>query len=204
MFQLIKGAHIADISGLEEGYQLCDNGKLTANVSAEKIIKVFESFISKMDEDEALFLYIEAPCSEDEEKELNSNDISKLHRNVYYLDGINRESALDLLHSGVGELLINDGLALFGIGSLITNIEIGKCKYNMLIGFLQEADEKCFTDIFKENDIPRLATIKTAWDLISEKNPGECSSYEFGGKDIYVLIEQLQELGLYKAETREE
>lgn len=74
----------------------------------------------------------------------------------------------------------------------------------MLIGFLQEADEKCFTDIFKENDIPRLATIKTAWDLISEKNPGECSSYEFGGKDIYVLIEQLQELGLYKAETREE
>ena len=58
MFQLVKGAFIPDISGLREEYEV-DGDTVHANVSAEKISKVFESFLNEMREDEPLFLFIE-------------------------------------------------------------------------------------------------------------------------------------------------
>ena len=209
MFQLIKGASISDITGLKEEYQITEN-QLRANVSAEKILIVFDSFLSKMREDEPLFLFIETPCSEDDEIMLNDlcsgndNAIEKYHKDVYYLDGFYREHMLTLLHSGAGELLINDGLTNFGIGSFDSNIELGKYKYNVFIGYLHGQDAGVLTDIFDELGIPRVSEIVTAWELISEDNPGECRKYECYNKDIFVLVNQMKDLGLYKAETRED
>ncbi len=39
---------------------------------------------------------------------------------------------------------------------------------------------------------------------ISKNNPGESFRYEFNGKDVYDLVEEMKELGLYKAETQSE
>lgn len=209
MFQLIKGASIPDISGLREEYQI-DNNILYANVSAENIPIVFESFLSKMQEDEPLFLFIDVPCNVDDELRLNPQQpgqehaIKKYHRDVFYLDGLNRESMLMLLHSGVGELLINDGLAFFGFGSLDSHVELGKYKYNVLTGYLHGEDSSFLTDIFEAISIPRVNEIVSAWQLFSDENPGESRKYEFDGKDVYVLLDQMKELGLYKSETREE
>ena len=209
MFQLIKGASIPDISGLKEEYQI-DANKLHANVSAENIPIVFESFLSKMNENEPLFLFIEVPCSEEDELRMNppqsgqERTIKKYHRDVYYLDGYNREGMLMFLHSGVGELLINDGLVFFGFGSMDSHIELGKYKYNVLMGYLHGQETNFLTDIFDELHIPCEKNIVTAWQLLSDENPGTSQKYVFDGKDIYVLVDQMKELGLYKAETREE
>lgn len=209
MFQLIKGASVSDITGLREEYQLDDN-KLNANVSAENIPRVFESFLNKMREDEPLFLFMEVPCKEDDEIRLNSlqaedeQPIKKFHRDVYYLDGYSRKDMLIFLKSGVGELLINDGLVFFGFGSLDSTIELGKYKYNVMTGYLHGHEAGFLTDIFDELDIPRVTKIVSAWQLFSDENPGTSRKYEFEGKDIYVLVDQMKELGLYKAETREE
>lgn len=209
MFQLIKGSRIPDISGLKEEYQIVD-GELIANVSAENIEKVFGSFLGKMREDEPLFLFIEVPCREEEELKMNPEQtgtkltVKAFHKNIYYLDGYCREDMVDLLNSGVGELLINDGLVSFGFGSLESHIELGKYRYNVLRGYLQGQDQVFFTEIFDELDIPCGSEIVTAWQLISEDSPGECCSYEFEGKDVYTLIDQLKEIGLYLWEIREE
>ena len=209
MFQLIKGAHIPDISGLKEEYRI-DGDTLQANVSAENINKVFESFLGSMREDEPLFMFVEAPCSDDDERKFNNiepgqeNVISAFHRDVYYLDGYDRECMLTLLQSAVGELLINDGLVYFGFGSLDSHIELGKYKYNVLTGYLNGHDPERLAVIFDNLGIHRVSDIVTAWQLISKDNPGESKIYEFDGKDIFTLVEQMQELGLYKAETRDE
>lgn len=207
MFQLVKGAFIPDISGLREEYEV-DGDTVHANVSAEKISKVFESFLNEMREDEPLFLFIEVPCCEEDELKLNSVQserekvIEKYHRDVYYLDGYDREGMLSFLNSGAGELLINDGFVCFGFGSLESNIELGKYEYNKLTGF--QWGQSDMTHILDNLNIPRVDEIVTAFQLVSVDNPGRRCKYEFNGKDIYVLIEQLKDLGLYKAETREE
>lgn len=209
MFRLIAGATIKDTSGLKEEYQVGEN-KLRANISAEKIPQIFVSFLKKMKKDEPLFLFIEAPCKKEDEMRINSsqteNDgyIEKYHRDVYYLDGWDRENMLELFQSGVGELLVNDGLVWFGIGSLESHVELGKYDYNVLTGYLYGAEEKFLTDIFDDFGIPRVPEIETAWDFISDDNPGMRRKIEYNGKGIYTLIDQLKELGLYKAETREE
>lgn len=209
MFQLIKGANIPDTAGLKEEYQINDN-VLYANVSAENIQKVFEKFLGKMQEDEPLFLFIETPCSENDEQKLNNSpqgkehSIEKFHRDVFYLDGYCREQMLMILQSGAGDLLINDGLVCFGFGSMASHIELGKYKYNVLTGYLNGNDADWLTAIFDDLGITCVSEIITAWQLISKDNPGESRRYEYKGKDIFTLIDQLKELGLYKAETRDE
>ena len=208
-FQLIKGASISDYSELREAYQIHGN-RLDSNISAENIPRIFEAFLDQMREDEPLYLFIEAPCREDDEWKLNSpqsvikHSIEKFHRDVYYLDGYNREAMLMFLHSGVGELLINDGFVYFGFGSLDSHIELGKYKYNVLTGYLHGQAEHCLSDVFDKLCIPRVSKLITAWQFFSDDNPGICRKYEFEGKDIYALIDQMKELGMYKAETREE
>ena len=209
MFQLIQGASIPDVSGLREAYQLCGD-KLYANVSAENIPKVFEAFLLQMREDEPLFLFIEAPCSEDDERKLNPPEAAEdpsvrvFHRDVYYLDGYDREDMLLFLRSGVGELLINDGLVFFGFGSLDSNVELGKYQYHALVGHLSGQESARLAGLFDALGIPCVPQLVTAWDLFSEENPGTSRKYRFNGKDVYDLIEEMTELGLYKAETREE
>ena len=210
MFQMIKGASIPDASKLREEYQV-DEDTLSANVSAENIPRVFETFLNRMREDEPLFMFIEVPLKRDEELELNpqaekeirEGKIEYLHKAVYYLDGFDRETMLGFLDSGIGELLINDGLVCFGFGSLDSNIELGKYKYNVLKGYFNGQDAICLTEIFDEFNIPCVPEIVTAWQLFTDERPGVCRKIEFDGRTVYDLIDQLKELGLYKAETRE-
>ena len=73
-----------------------------------------------------------------------------------------------------------------------------------MTGYLNGQRADGFTDIFDDLRIPRVARITTAWQLFSADNTGESRKYEFDGKDIHILIDHMKELGLYKAETREE
>ena len=208
MFQMIKGASIPDASALKEEYTV--SGKqLTANVSAEHILPVFEAFLRQIREDEPLYLFIEVPCKAPEEQRPKKGlrkivSGKELPRDVYYLDDLYQEQMLMLLQSGVGELLIHDGLTHFGFGSLESQTELGKYKYNVLIGYAQKEPVDQLCAIFDAFDMPRSPAITTAWDLFSKNSPGDSYRYEFNGKNVYDLIEEMKELGLYKAETRSE
>ena len=209
MFQFIKGASIEDISQLKEGYRVRGN-VLNANVSAEKIPSLFEAFLNSMRDEELLFMFIEAPCSLEDELKYNNlgpddePSIKSYHLDLFYLDGLLREHMLKLLKSEVGILLINDGRVSFGFGSLETHVELGKYKYNTFTGYSIDHDISCVSDAFDETGIPRVTDYVSACDLLSYDNPGRSSAFEFNGKDIFSLLEDLKELGIYKAETREE
>ena len=209
MFQFIKGASIRDISDLKEGYRVNDN-VLIANVSAEKIPALFEAFLNSMRDDELLFMFIEAPCTMDDELKYNNigpdddQIIENCHVDIYYLDGFLREHMIKLLKSEVGILLINDGRVCFGFGSEETHIELGKYKYNTFTGYSINHDISCISDSFDETGIPQVPDLVSAPDLLSHDNPGMSSAFAIDGKDICTLLEDLKELGIYKAETREE
>lgn len=208
MFQMIKGASISDASALREEYNVSGH-QLTANVSAEHILPVFEAFLRQMREDEPLYLFIEVPCKLPEEQRPKKGlrkivSDKELPRDVYYLDGLYQEQMLLFLHSGVGELLIHDGLTHFGFGSLESQTELGKYKYNVLIGYTQKEPVDRLSSLFEAVSIPCSPSITTAWDLFSQNSPGDSYRYEFNGKNVYDLVEEMKELGLYKAETREE
>ena len=209
MFELIKGAFIEDISGIQEGY-LVNGNVITASVSAGNIPALFEAFLNSMREDESLFMFIEAPCNEEDERKYNNlrpedpTVINEYHRDVYYLDCYRREDMMNLLKSGAGDVLINDGLVCFGFGSLETHVEIGKYRYNSFTGYSVDQDISCISKVFDMTGIPRVSQLVTGWDVISRENPGRSSHYKFNGKDIHVLLEDLKHLGLHKYETRGE
>ena len=209
MFQMIIGASVPDVSALKEEYTVSGH-QLTANVSAEHILPVFEAFLRQMREDEPLYLFIEVPCKLQDEQQLNEpkqmqdRNVENFHRDVYYLDGLYREQMLMFLHSGDGELLIHDGLTYFGFGSLESQTELGKYKYNVLIGYAHTESIECLSGLFDACSIPFSSSITTAWKLFSPNSPGNSYRYEFNGKNVYDLVEEMKELGLYKAETRSE
>ena len=97
MFQFIKGASIEDISQLKEGYRVRGN-VLNANVSAEKIPALFEAFLNSMRDEELLFMFIEAPCSLEDELKYNNlgpddePSITSYHLDLFYLDGLLRNT----------------------------------------------------------------------------------------------------------------
>ena len=209
MFELIKGAFIEDISGIQEGY-LADVNAITASVSAEKIPALFEVFLNSMREDEPLFMFIEAPCSEEDECKYNNikpggtEEIKEYHWDVYYLDYYRRDDMMKLLKSGAGDVLINDGLVSFGFGSLETHVEIGKYRYNTFKAYSMDQDISCISKVFDMTGIPRVSQLVTGWNVITKENPGQSSHYKFNGKDIFDLLEDLKHLGLHKYETRGE
>ena len=201
-----QGAFIEDISGIQEGYTT-DGNVITASVSAGKIPALFEAFLNSMREDESLFMFIEAPCNEEDERKYNNikpgdpTVIKEYHRDVYYLDSYNREDMMSLLKSGAGDVLINDGLVCSGFGSLDTHVEIGKYRYITFTGYSLDQDISCISKVFDMAGIPSVPQLVTGWNVITRETPGRSNHYKYNVKDIYALPEDLKQLGIHKVET---
>src|SRR5699024_2678846 len=89
---------------LSEQYQL-DGDTLTSNLSFEKLADFVRAFYAELDE--PLFLAIHPDAESDE---------------VWYLDNMTKKQ-LTMILDGYGELLYQDGLSAFAIGSLATEDE---------------------------------------------------------------------------------
>lgn len=198
-FQMIRGARLPYGVYLAETWSRSE-GKIAANISAEHIAPLFDAFLALCEPEEPLFLFLEAPCEmeEEEDPELCT------HKNVYYLDGCGRGQLRELLHSSAGELLIHDGMSAFGFGSLRSCLELGKYKYNQVLGYASPERMERLAGIFASLEIPQVPEILSAWDLFTPKTPGLSEAIQVEGKDIYDLIRQLRELGLYLAEQKED
>ena len=188
-----------------ESYEIKGNS-LRANVSYDNLWRVLLHFINAPKyagrEMEPLFFFMELPASYDREKQLNANaEVTKLHKDVYYLDNLQADSALAILQRS-GELLLNDGTVEFGFGRQFTHDEIICGKYNVVTIWAQNPSQYEF--IFEGLKFPRIPQLVTAWDTFTQDHPGKSTRVEIDGKSVFSLIEEYEPYGLYLAETRED
>ena len=204
MLKIIKGAHVTASKKLSQGYEITDFG-ITANTDADNIRKIIEDFLV-MNNDLPLFLFIEVPANLKDEKVIGKEEdgavlVEKSHKDVYYLDGVSSEELGHLLDP-LYDILINDGLSAFGVGNP-NGEEIGKYKYNAMILYAKNPDK--YIQLFEKYNISRTDKLVTAWDSFTPETPGKCERYyDKSGRDIYDIIVKLKEVGLYKAEQRED
>jgi len=211
MLELIKGASVPNAEQLSEQYQMM-NDRICANVSAEKIQSVLENFMD-MNQEEALFLFIEVPAPLDEETIISQGAegvvqtsegwayIENPHKDVYYLDNISSDR-LKWLLKPFYEILIHDGMSSFGVGNPFYD-EVGKYQYNNMIVFSQERLKE-YAFLFEDEGISETSHLVTAWDTFTDETPGISELYKDSqGRNVYDVVEELEKSGLYKAEQRD-
>lgn len=177
MFQTAAGVTVPFPDQLREQYQV-DGNNVTCNLSFEKLSDFIHSYYASLTE--PLFLAIHPDAEQDE---------------VWYLDGMTKKQ-LTMILDGYGELLLQDGLSAFAIGSLATEDELFVQKYKVLSIYSPEIHrvEKLMTRF----DVPRTDEIVTAWDTFSEQHPGSAQRLEIAGMTMPDVIADLQKIGMYK------
>lgn len=198
MLKMTEGCTVSKADMLSEQYEILEN-KIIANVNADKIEAVIRDYIFM--HDKPMFFFLELPTNQRDEEKLRKNDTDPCHIDVYYIDCLNAEQALEIF-SKYEHLLVNDGMSRFGFGVHGQATEIMRDKYNM-ISLLADNIEK-YTDIFNSHNIPRCENLVTAWDTFSYEFPGECNKIDVNGKTVYDLPKELKNSGIYFAERRED
>lgn len=202
VFRVVRGNHVSCLDGIEEGYIISkynDQYRVTINVSAENIDNVFRCLCSKVRTPG--FLLLEHGTNAKIEKELRRSDSDPFHKDVYYLDGLEYESFLQL-YGKYKELLINDGEINFGFGAHVGVDEVFVGPYKIFTIFTDDVD-KYLNTLFSIG-IPRKDELKTVWENLTHESPGGRATVEHNGIDIYKMVELLASSGLYLAERREE
>lgn len=200
MLKMIAGARIPTPERLVPSYMLSD-GYLTANVNADDILPLINSFIDL--HEGPFFLILETPTSLQDESHDDKGNIEQLHKDVYYLDGMSAPFIHEIL-SIVGPVLVGDGLTQVGVGVHNGNAEIMTEKYNVVSIFLGSSSAEPYQGLMRRYSIPQLPTITTAWSLFSPSSPGESVAIELEGHTAADAIDILKSIGLYFAEQRGE
>lgn len=194
--QMIKGVEVPNSKDLREEYEIDDKG-IVANVDAKNILKLMEKFVEL--QDGYLFLIIEIPTNEKEE-----DDPKKLHKDVYYADGLTKTQILDVLKE-YGYLFINDGLAQIGVGNHITNVEIMTHKYNVMSIYFGNDDETLYEKLVSDLGLKKTNNLVTAWNYFTNETPGMSSIIKHKGIDVYDALATLKDsINLYYEERRED
>ncbi len=200
-FKLPEGVKVADLTGIEEGYdetKTNDNYYLVRiNVSAGNIASYFLRLISALDDPG--FFVVELPVSKKEEADLRKKDSDPCHKHVYYLDGITRQDAADIFED-YRDIFVNDGMVNFGFGS-ITHEEVYVGAYKIFDVYTPEPEK--FRDILMEMGVPQSGSLRTVKDNISQENPGErCAMASH--PNVSDMLSEVMEMGFYLADTRED
>lgn len=177
MFQTAAGVTVPFPEKLSEQYEL-DGNTITANLSFEKLSDFVHSFYAELDE--PLFLAIHPDAESDE---------------VWYLDGMTKKQ-LTMILDGYGELLYQDGLSAFAIGSLATEEELFVQKYKVLSIYSPRIGR--FAKLLERFGVTRTDKLVTAWDTFSKEHPGEVQRLEIAGQTVPDMIRELQKIGMYK------
>ncbi|MFT3952144.1 MAG: hypothetical protein QM689_09440 [Oscillospiraceae bacterium] len=197
-FRLIPGVE-ADTAGICAGFSRTDTNNLLIQLGADERGRVVTALFNKLKA--PLFFIAELPCTEQEEAGLRKNDETAFHYHVYYLDGCTHDTAAQLLRR-YGDLLFSDGLIRFGFGSHADNAEVFCVKYQLTR--IYAADTAPFEAVLTKNSIPQCGELKTLWDTFTADTPGTCAAVEIDGEDIFTMVEELCEVGLYLSHTAEE
>ena len=177
MFQTAAGVTVPYPEKLSEQY-LRDGNTITANLSFEKLSDFIHAFYAELDE--PLFLAVHPDAEADE---------------VWYLDGMTKKQ-LTMILDGYGELLCQDGLSAFAIGSLTTEEELFVQKYKVLSIYSETVER--FEPLLRQFDVEKPPNLVTAWDTFSEAHPGSAERLEVSGQTIPDMIRELCRIGMYK------
>jgi hypothetical protein len=200
-FQLVKGVYIKNLDGIHESYMIEDKVEyklLTINVSAEN----FQMFLKRVcaQINTPGFFVVEVPTNIQDEQKLRNKETAPFHSDVYYLDGGSNVDFENLLNR-YGELLINDGGSNFGFGSHNGYDEIFVQEYKVINIFTNEPNK--YETILEAMNIAKQNQIKTILDNISPESPGQISTVKIKNENIYDVIENLKNVGMYFHERRE-
>ena len=101
-----------------------------------------------------------------------------------------------MILDGYGELLYQDGLSAFAIGSLATEEELFVQKYKVLSIYSPRIGR--FAKLLERFGVTRTDRLVTAWDTFSKEHPGEAQRLEIAGQTVPDMIKELQKIGMYK------
>jgi hypothetical protein len=198
-----KGITIPFPERLAEGYQIITRERggyhLVVNIDGTRLDDVFRDLVELVPDPG--FLILESPCNEVKELELRIAESDPFHRDIYYIDGLERYQLLAIFNE-YSDLLVHDGFVHFGFGSHNTEEknEVFVGAYKIVSIFTD--DPSPYATVLADRKIPRVSKLTTAWDTFSEEHPGVRDRWSQDGIDIYSMIESLmRERGLYHAKT---
>lgn len=178
LFKLIAGVYIPDTSALKKEYRLKKTG-ITLSLSAEDYRRFFSEALKLLSE--PVFFFLEIPSDDDSMR-------------TYYLDNCTGSVAQAILKR-YGGILFADGVIRFGFGSHRTSDEIYMQEYQTLSIYSKEIRryEELLSNIgYAKNDSAVLT-----WDILSEKNPGECVNVESDDEGYPEMVNNLIDVGMY-------
>ncbi len=193
MIELKKSCKVPFPKKLFEEYEIYDKS-ISANVNTSKVLDMMRFFIRM--HDEPIFFILELPRRADGNIIKKIQTDTELENDVYFIDGMDAEKA-NLCLDEFGELLVQDGMNIFGIGCHISHDEILFGKYNVLTIYSEEISK--FFDLMKSFDIKKTSKLVTAWDTFDHRHPGESTTYisDDIGYDIYDIPEKGKKYGMY-------
>lgn len=198
-----KGITVPFPERLAEGYEVISRESggyhLRVNIDGVRLEEVFRDLVELVPD--LGFLIIESPCNEVRELELRKNESDPFHRDVYFLDGLERYQFFQIFDQ-FADLLIHDGFVHFGFGSHNTNhkdeVFVGAYKITSIF----TDDPSPYESVLRRHEIPRVQQLTTAWVTFTKESPGIRNRWRQGEIDIYSMIESLmRDRGLYHAQT---
>jgi len=196
MIELKQGCRVPYPEKLFEQYEVSERA-IHANVDASKVMDMMRRFIKE--HQEYLFFILELPANQADETETAPGVVDTFHTDVYFMDGLDEEHALQMLEAA-GPLLIADGMNTFGFGGHESHEEILFERYNVMRVYC--ADAATYESFFADFGISKTDQLVTAWDTFDAEHPGECKRVEMNGKTIFDIPNDFKEYGLYFYERR--
>lgn len=202
MFQMVQGNYVPSLQEIQEGYTKQYTGNywcLVINVSAEHIEKLFCDLCTLVRQPS--FLLFEHGTNANIEEQLRMSDQAPSHKDVFYIDGLDY-ARFEEIYNKYRELLVQDGEICFGLGSHdgIDEVYVGAYK---IFNIYTDIPEK-YEQVLHKEGFELLEEMKTVWETFTPDKPGMRKTVNINGIDIYEMIEELKEQGLYFAERREE
>jgi len=202
-FRVADGIQVTDLTGVAEGYavKVVPDGYsvFTVNVSAERLAEVFRTLAREVSG--LGFFLLETGSHRDVEEQLRTKPTDPLHKDVFYLDGIGVERALEILAENERNL-IHDGGVNFGFGSHEGHDEVFVGPYKIVYIYADEPEK--YRRALERLGYPKRETLKTVWDNFGPDTPGHRGILEDARPTRWEMIDALKEQGLYLAERRDD
>lgn len=193
---LPDGISIDNVSRLKNAYEKTENG-FTFQAGANILADILTDLCALIPE--PVFFFLELPCSDEEEKEFDGG----AHYKLYYLDNCTAPVIRALIKE-YGSLLVNDGICRFGFGGNKCGDEIYVKLYKITDVFFSDKKRQARAlEIMEKYQLEEQKPLITAWDIISEDDPGVCVQTEEDGISLFDLPEMLSKAGMYFAEIVE-
>jgi hypothetical protein len=175
-----------------------NNNTIIFNADVDDLLDVIIDFVKSLEQ--PIFFFIEIPVKKEVEDKLRKKDTDPFHIDVYYWDYIDNLTLTTILKR-YGELLLNDGLVRFGVGSKGRE-EIYVRKYK--VTYILSNNIEKHQEILNQYNYVRTDNLVTPYDTFSTNNPGTAYAIKVDGFNIFDLVEMLQSKGLYYAKTVKE